>query len=96
MSDASATKSNETENTATDEDTEEKFTPDMKVGEAMKLHPKAQFVFASYHLGGCSHCAISEHETIEQVCYGYGIPPEELLESLNSLLEDGEDPDIEM
>lgn len=65
-----------------------RFTPDMTVGEAMKLHPRAQFVFASYHLGGCSHCAISEHETIEQVCYGYGIPPEELLESLNSLLEE--------
>lgn len=74
----------------------DEFTLDMKVGEAMKMHPKAQFVFASYHLGGCSHCAISEHETIEQVCYGYGIPPEELLESLNSLLEDGEDPDIDM
>lgn len=72
---------------------DQKFTPDMTVGEAMKLHPRAQFVFASYHLGGCSHCAISEHETIEQVCYGYGIPPDELLDSLNSLLEDdGEDP----
>ncbi len=68
-----------------------KFTPDMTVGEAMKLHPRAQFVFASYHLGGCSHCAISEHETIEQVCYGYGIPPDELLDSLNSLLEDDEE-----
>jgi hybrid cluster-associated redox disulfide protein len=80
----------------TTEDEEKKFTLDMKVGEAMKLHPKAQFVFASYHLGGCSHCAISEHETIEQVCYGYGIPPEDLLESLNSLFEEGEDPDIDM
>lgn len=80
---------------STDENPDE-FTLDMKVGEAMKMHPKAQFVFASYHLGGCSHCAISEHETIEQVCYGYGIPPEDLLESLNSLLEDGEDPDIDM
>lgn len=80
----------------TSEDADKEFTLDMKVGEAMKLHPKAQFVFASYHLGGCSHCAISEHETIEQVCYGYGIPPEDLLESLNSLFEEGEDPDIEM
>ncbi len=71
------------------------FTLDMTVGEAMKLHPKAQFVFASYHLGGCSHCAISEHETIEQVCYGYGIPPDDLLESLNNLLEDGNDPQTE-
>jgi len=72
------------------------FCLDMKVGEAMKKHPKAQFVFASYHLGGCSHCAISEHETIEQVCYGYGIPPDDLLSSLNSLFEEGDDPDIDI
>lgn len=72
------------------EDSPKRFTLDMKVGEAMKLHPRAQFVFASYHLGGCSHCAISEHETIEQVCYGYGIPPEELLESLNALFDEDE------
>jgi hybrid cluster-associated redox disulfide protein len=93
MSESSATQEPPAENES--QDTPDQFTPDMTVGEAMKLHPKAQFVFASYHLGGCSHCAISEHETIEQVCYGYGIPPEELLESLNSLLEDGEDPDLD-
>ncbi len=81
-----------TQATETDE---KEFTLDMTVGEAMKLHPKAQFVFASYHLGGCSHCAIGEHETIEQVCYGYGIPPDDLMESLNSLLEEGESPDLE-
>ncbi len=78
------------------EEEPDEFNLEMTVGEAMKVHPKAQFVFASYHLGGCSHCAISEHETIEQVCYGYGIPPEDLLESLNSLLQEGEDPDVEM
>ncbi len=92
MSDTAATKQEPQKN----EDKPDEFTLDMKVGEAMKVHPKAQFVFAGYHLGGCSHCSISEHETIEQVCYGYGIPPEELLESLNSLLKEGEDPDIEM
>jgi len=94
MSESAATQQTETSEES-DEQPEE-FTPDMTVGEAMKMHPKAQFVFASYHLGGCSHCAISEHETIEQVCYGYGIPPEELLESLNSLLKEGEDPDLDM
>lgn len=88
MSDSPTTGSNQTvDDKESSGDQPEKFTLEMTVGEAMKLHPKAQFVFASYHLGGCSHCAISEHETIEQVCYGYGIPPEELLESLNSLLE---------
>lgn len=69
-----------------------KFTLDMTIGEAMSLHPHAAHVFASFHLGGCSHCAVSEHETIEEVCYGYGVPSDVLLEALNGLLEsDGEE-----
>lgn len=96
MTESASTKPDNADETAETDQDDRKFKLDMTVGEAMKLHPKAQFVFASYHLGGCSHCAISEHETIEQVCYGYGIPPEELLDSLNSLLEEGEDPDIDM
>jgi hybrid cluster-associated redox disulfide protein len=64
------------------------FTADMTVGEALALHPEAGLVFASYHLGGCSHCSINELETIEQVCMGYGVPVDQLLDSLNNLLED--------
>lgn len=65
-----------------------RFTPDMTVGEALALHPEAGLVFASYHLGGCSHCSINEYETLEQVCMGYGIPLDQLLDSLNNLFED--------
>lgn len=64
------------------------FRADMSVGEAMGVHPDAALVFSSYHLGGCSHCAINEMETIEQVCMGYGVPVDQLLESLNNLLDD--------
>lgn len=64
------------------------FKAEMTVGEAMATHPDAALVFSSYHLGGCSHCAINELETIEQVCMGYGVPVEQLLESLNNLLDD--------
>lgn len=63
------------------------FNADMTVGEAMNTHPNARWVFASYHLGGCSHCAISNEETIEQVAEGYGVPLDKLLEDLNALLE---------
>ncbi len=63
------------------------FTPEMTVGDAMQLHPDAGLVFSSYHLGGCSHCSINEIETIEQVCGGYGVPVDQLLDSLNNLLE---------
>jgi hypothetical protein len=44
-------------------------------------------VFARFHLGGCSHCAISEHETIEQVSEGYGIPLAMLMTELEQLFE---------
>ena len=71
------------------ENTQEKvqFVADMTVGDAMKLHEDAALVFSSYHLGGCSHCAINSMETIEQVCQGYGVPVDQILESLNNLLE---------
>jgi hybrid cluster-associated redox disulfide protein len=66
--------------------TEKRFEGGMTVGEAMALHPNARWVFASYHLGGCSHCAISTEETIGQVAEGYGVPLDKLLDDLNSLL----------
>jgi len=62
------------------------FNKEMTVGQAMTLHPNARWVFASYHLGGCSHCAISNEETIEQVAEGYGVPLDKLVDDLNSLL----------
>ena len=66
--------------------TEKHSEAGMTVGEAMALHPNARWVFASYHLGGCSHCAISTEETIGQVAEGYGVPLDKLLDDLNSLL----------
>jgi hybrid cluster-associated redox disulfide protein len=70
------------------EATQSKFYREMTVGEAIALHPEAGLVFSSYHLGGCSHCSINEVETIEQVCQGYGIEVESLLESLNNLFSE--------
>jgi hybrid cluster-associated redox disulfide protein len=65
----------------------EMFHADMTVGEAMQLHPRAREVFAGFHLGGCAHCAISEFETIRQICEGYGVPVDMLVGSLNSLAQ---------
>jgi hybrid cluster-associated redox disulfide protein len=64
------------------------FTPEMTVAQAMEAHPKAREVFAGFHLGGCAHCAISEFETIQQVCDGYGVPVEMLIDTLESLAEE--------
>jgi hybrid cluster-associated redox disulfide protein len=65
-----------------------KFEAGMTIGDALRLHPRAGEVFAAFHLGGCSHCAINEAETIEEVTAGYGVDSGVLLEALNGLLEE--------
>jgi len=71
-----------------------KYNKDMTIAEAMSMHTRAREVFAGYHLGGCSHCGIADFETIEQVCSGYGVPIDAILEALEGLpeekTEDGE------
>jgi hybrid cluster-associated redox disulfide protein len=63
------------------------FDKDMTVEQAFKAHAGARRVFARFHLGGCSNCAISETETIEQVSEGYGIPLTMLMADLEKLFE---------
>jgi hypothetical protein len=62
----------------------------MTVEQAFKTHAGARRVFAKFHLGGCSHCAISETETVEQVSEGYGIPLPMLMEELEKLFAQGQ------
>jgi hypothetical protein len=61
----------------------------MTVENAFKTHAGARRVFAKFHLGGCSNCAISETETIEQVSEGYGIPLPMLMSELEALFSTG-------
>jgi hypothetical protein len=65
------------------------FTPEMTVDEAFKQHAGARRVFARFHLGGCSNCAISESHTIGAISEDYGIPLSMLLENLNALFDQG-------
>ena len=65
------------------------FTKDMTVEQAFRTHAGARRVFAKFHLGGCSNCAISETETVEQVSEGYGIPLPMLMEELEKLYTHG-------
>ena len=62
------------------------FEPHTIVAEALSLHPKARWVFAAYHIGGCNGCERASDETLEQVATGYGIPLDRLLRDLNSLV----------
>ena len=50
------------------------FDKNLTVEQAFKTHAGARRVFARFHLGGCSNCAISETETIEQVSEGLRHP----------------------
>ncbi len=68
---------------------EQRFTPEMTVDDAFKMHAGARRVFAKFHLGGCSNCAISESHTIGAISQDYGIPLPMLLESLNALWDQG-------
>jgi hypothetical protein len=63
------------------------FDKNLTVEQAFKTHAGARRVFARFHLGGCSNCAISETETIEQVSEGYGIPLNLLMEDLEKLFD---------
>jgi hypothetical protein len=63
------------------------FVPEMTVGDALAFHPAARWVFASYHIGGCSNCAMSDEETLEQLAVAYDLPIERLIRDLNSLLD---------
>jgi hypothetical protein len=65
------------------------FTPEMTVNQAFDVHAGARRVFARFHLGGCSNCAISETHTIGQISEDYGIPLPLLLDSLNALFDQG-------
>jgi hybrid cluster-associated redox disulfide protein len=61
------------------------FTAQTVVADALEKHPKARWVFAAYHLGGCAGCGRANDETLEEVAEGYRIPLEQFLRDLNSL-----------
>jgi hypothetical protein len=63
------------------------FVKEMLVAEAIKLHPDAIIVFAAFHMSSYSKHVISETETIEQTCKGYGINTEIVVDSLNHLFK---------
>ena len=66
------------------------FNLNMTIAEAMGVHPRAAEVFAAFHLGGCAHCHINKVETLAEVCEGYGVDPDALLEVLEGLMEPAE------
>ncbi|HVG22609.1 MAG TPA: disulfide oxidoreductase [Thermoanaerobaculia bacterium] len=64
------------------------FTPETVVAEALAQHPKARWVFAAYHLGGCGGCGMAGEETLGEVAAAYRFSLHEFLRDLNSLKND--------
>ena len=63
------------------------FSPGMTIKEAMEVHPRVGEVLASFHLGGCSQCAVSDVDTIEGACRTYGIDQPALMGALGHLID---------
>lgn len=63
------------------------FSPQMTIAEALQVHPKVGEVLASFHLNGCSHCAVSDVDTLEGACQTYGIDQKALMAALNRLAD---------
>ena len=65
---------------------EKHFRLDMTVAEAMHVTPRAAGVLATFNIGGCAQCHMASVETLEQVCSGYGIEPDTLMDALESTM----------
>jgi hybrid cluster-associated redox disulfide protein len=63
----------------------------MKIADVLAIDSRSRDVFAQFHLGGCSSCAINEDQTIEQAAMSYGVDLKRLMAALTAL-ENGQDP----
>lgn len=68
------------------------FVPQMKVQEAVAVHPQAEQILAAFHLGGCNSCAVDPNDTLADICREHGRDLTQLLQNLNLLVVDGQSP----
>ena len=62
-------------------------TSDMTVEEVLMTHPMASQVLGSFHVGGCSSCAVDGEQRLDLALASSGQPVEPVLTALNNLLE---------
>src|SRR5947208_6729115 len=64
----------------------EAIGPQTTMREVLEVYPGAQrALFRRYHIGGCSSCAFSPEETIEQLCQrNGGLDVDEVLEHIKT------------
>ncbi len=62
--------------------------PDMTIAEALKIEPGVSKVMAAFHIGGCSSCSVSEHESIAEAAASYGVDIMEFMNTLHRYMKD--------
>lgn len=63
-------------------------TPEIKLAELSMLHPQAEQVLASFHVGGCSSCSVDPRQTLGEAAAMNGREIEPILVALNRLVND--------
>jgi hybrid cluster-associated redox disulfide protein len=69
-----------------------RITPETKIGEVMAVHPQAQQVLASFHLGGCSSCYVDDQQSLADAAAVNGRELEPILAALNILVDQSGQP----
>ena len=64
-------------------------TKEMSIGEVVMKWPESAGAFLEHGLM-CYGCAAARYETIEQGAQAHGIDPDELIESINRVIEEKE------
>ena len=60
-----------------------KYSGNMTFAQTVQAAEGAKAVLKSFHIGGCSHCAMPEDKTLNRICEDNGIPLDLLLQHLN-------------
>ncbi len=58
--------------------------PHSTIGEIQNVHPYADQILASFHMGGCHNCAVSPDETISGACARLNVNEAALLAALRN------------
>lgn len=64
--------------------------PDMPLDEVLMVHPMAGQVLASFHIGGCSSCAVEGSTRLDLAAAFSGQTVEPIIVALNNLITDSQ------
>jgi hypothetical protein len=65
-------------------------TPDMTLDEVLMVHPMAGQVLASFHIGGCSSCAVDGSTRLDLAVASSGQMVEPIIVALNNLITESQ------